>query len=368
MRRLVGALLALLLVAALPPSWPEPPPVSAAAYLLIDATTGQPLAERGADVARPVASTVKMLTALTVVRHEHPSAVVSVGDEVAGLEGASVGLAPGDRWTVRDLLEALLVRSGNDAAVALAVHVGGSVEGFLDLMHEEAARFGVDDLVLATPSGLEDANQLSARDLAAIARAALDQPLLAEIAREEQVAIPTDPDAESRNLLLGSYPGATGIKTGYTERSGWSVVASAEREGRSLIAVVLGSDGPEARFEDAAALLDHGFSNFAEVAVSEELRLRIAGGFRTATLTAPGFLLPTDDTDVAVEIVPPVEVGALPEAVDVTWRGTVVAEAAVELEPAPRERVTGAMAVARQLHDRVYAAMRAATASGAWNR
>lgn len=367
---LLAAVLALVLVGAswLPGTWPTAPDVTAEAFLLLDARSGQSLAEGAADRPRPVASTVKLLTALTVLRHAAETEIVEVGPEVTGLEGASVGLTPGARWSVTDLLEGLLVRSGNDAAMALAFHVGGSLEGFLRLMREEAADLGLEDVTLVSPSGLDDANRLSARDLAIITRAALEEPVIAGLVAAQTVEIPTDPAAETRNELLGTYPGATGVKTGYTEAAGWSVIASARRDGRTLIAVVLASSGPEQRFTDAAALLDHGFDNFVELTPTTHATLRVAAGDVTIQATGPRLLVPSADPDVAVEFQVPVEVGEVPSEVPVTWQGDDLGIAIVRVGEVDRAPVEGAGSIARYLADRGYAAMRAATATGSWSR
>ena len=367
MTRWLPAVLVLFLIgAALPPGWPEPPQVTAEAYLLVDAVSGHPLAEKRADQRRPVASTVKILTALTALARTEPSTVVTVGDEVRGLEGASVGLEPGDRWTIEDLLEGVLVRSGNDAAVALAVHVGGSVEGFVELMEQDAAALGLDGVTIETPSGLEDSNLLSARDLAVLARAAMELPAFASIVSREEVELPGEPDAPTRNELLGNYAGADGIKTGYTAVSGWSVVASADRSGRSLIAVVLAADAPSSRFTDAAALLDHGFGSFRVVDVSEVIRLHVAGASHRLLVDAEQLTVPASAPTLGLDLRVPMTVSDAPQEVPVTWNGTPLDVATVEVMRAARPEARNAAAVARHVHDRVYAAMRAATAAGTW--
>lgn len=366
---LLVALLAVpLLSAALPSGWPDPPAVAAEAFLLLDGRTGQTLAEHEADVPRPVASTVKVLTALTVVRRVDTSATVTVGQEVTGLEGASVGLRPGDTWSVTDLLEAVLVRSGNDAAMALAVHVGGTVEGFLELMREDARALGLDDFVLVSPSGLDDRNRLSARHLAVVTRAALEEPEIARLVAAAEVELPSERAAQTRNELLRTYPGATGVKTGYTAAAGWSVIASARRDGRTLIAVVLDSTGPDQRFTDAAALLDHGYEAFTPRTPERAFRIRVAGDAIEGRATGRALLVPVEEPELEVEVPVPVEAAELPSEVPVKWAGTTLDTAVIELDEAERGSASGGAALARYLVDRAYAAMRAANAAGTWNR
>lgn len=350
------------LVSATPPTvaWPQPPGVTASSYVLLDVETGQVLAQRDPDARRAVASTIKVLTALSVLHRTHPDDVVTVGPEVGAIGGAGVGLRPGDRWTVRELLDALIVRSGNDAAVALAVHVGGSVEGFVDLMRADAAALGLEDVVLTSPSGLGDGNRLSARDLAVITRAALVTPSFREIAAQRTVTLPRLGAVTSRNELLGVLPDATGVKTGYTEAAGWSVIGSAERDGRELVAVVLDSRDEDARFRDATALIDHGFAAFARTELDLEAAVRRAGAWTQLRAGPVVVLLPrTEGGRLLVDPLVTPEVGDLPDVLAVTYEGEALAELDVTVEADPREPVTGGGAIGRFVVDRVYAGLRA---------
>lgn len=343
------------------PGWPEPPAATATAYVLLDVETGQVLAERDADTRRPVASTVKVLTALTVLRRADPDDVVEIGQEVAAVGGAGVGLDPGERWTVRQLLDGLVVRSGNDAAVALAVHVAGTVEEFVSLMRADAEALGLEGLALASPSGLEDANRLSARDLAVVTRAALADPAFRRIAASPDVTLPGLGTQPSRNELLGVYPGATGVKTGFTEAAGYSLVASAERDGRQLVAVVLDSRDADARFDDAARLLDHGFDAFTRREVDLEARVREAGRWTDLRAGPLVLLVPrTDPEGLRIDPLTTPEVAALPDEVTLAYEGEVLARLDVQRASGPRDPATGGAAVGRFLVDRVYAGLRAA--------
>lgn len=282
-----------------PGTAPEPPSVSAAAWVLMDVGSGQVLAGSGIDEPRPVASTIKLLTALTAIERASLDDQVVVADGVSAGGGAGTSVDPGETRTVRQLLEALLVRSGNDAAEALAAHVGGSVEGFVELMREDAAVLGISP-VLSTPSGLDDANRLSARDLATVARAFAFHPELMEIAGLTSVTLPDVGPAPNRNLLLEQYEDATGLKTGFTTASGYSVVGTAERDGRTVLAVVLGSDSEQSRFDDAIALLDHGFAAFDEVRVGRSALVR-DGGDWVEVGTEPAWVSVVAGTDVTVD-------------------------------------------------------------------
>jgi serine-type D-Ala-D-Ala carboxypeptidase (penicillin-binding protein 5/6) len=348
-----------------PAGWPEPPEVAAPAFLLLDAGTGQVLASRAADERRPVASTIKILTALTASTRGDLDDEVVVGDEVEGVIGASVSLSPGDRWTLEQLLQAILVRSGNDAAETIAVAIGGDQDGFVALMEEDAAALGLpvgapDGVVITSPTGLDDAQRLSAADLGILARALLADPELRAIVAAPAATLPGVGSDENRNLLVGSYPGATGVKTGFTEASGNSVVASASRDGHHLIAVVLGAGPDPERFRDAAALLDHGFDAFDVVSVEEEVTLLVAGGRR---VLAAGPVTVTAPAGAAVTLPLPLparapEGGALPVPLLVDDRELAEVRATVDADQLPA--VAAGATLGRAAVDGVYAALRAA--------
>ena len=246
----------------------EPPALSAAAAVLVDMETGQVLHGVRADERRPVASLTKIMTALLVLERARLSDRVTVSEEAAAPDGnlglSELGLRPGEVVTVEDLLYALLLQSANDAAIALAEHVAGSVDRFVRMMNARARRLGLRDTRFRSPSGLDDRGYSSAADMARLTREAYRHPGFARIAATRFHEIP-DPDGgvrvvQNRNVLLWLYPGAIGAKTGFTSRAGYCVVAVAERKGLRLAAVVLGAPGEP--FSDAAALLDHGVTAF----------------------------------------------------------------------------------------------------------
>ena len=265
-----------------PGDWPAPPPATAQSFVLLDADTGQVLAERAADEPRLVASTVQLLTVITALQELDPDDEVVVGPEAdPGEGGAGASVDPGETWTVADLLDAIIVRSGNDAARALAGAVtDGDLDAFTDRMEATAERLGLEDVVLTEPTGLADANRLSARALGTIARVALADPRIVEAASQDTVDLPDLPVLGNRNLLVGSYDGATGLKTGHTSAAGWCLVASAERDGAELIAVVLGAREDADRFSEAAALLDHGFQDL-QATPQPAVQARTAGTWHT---------------------------------------------------------------------------------------
>jgi D-alanyl-D-alanine carboxypeptidase (penicillin-binding protein 5/6) len=251
----------------------SPPDVAAQTWILYDATYDRVLAEKDADQRRAMASTTKMMTALVVHEHATPFELVTISEEAPAVGEAEIDLVPGEVWTVEQLLYAMLLESANDAALAVAEHVGGTVEGFVELMNEKAVALGLENTRFANPHGLDAENHFSsARDLVTLAEAMMAVDELAMIAGTREAVMPPTPEGEERvartvNRLLYDYPGAIGVKTGYTNDAGWSLVASAERDGRVLYATVMGSPTLDARFADAAALLDYGFGAFGLVEV-----------------------------------------------------------------------------------------------------
>jgi serine-type D-Ala-D-Ala carboxypeptidase (penicillin-binding protein 5/6) len=248
----------------------QAPHVAAAAAVLVDARTGQTLFARAAHASRAIASLTKVMTALVTVRIRHLSHVVTVGPDAAAATGSVLGLHVGEEIDVDELLHALLLQSSNDAALALADDISGSEDAFVARMDSRARQLGMRETRFASASGLDDRGFSTASDLAILARAALADRELAHVVRTKSFAIedPRGPDREvqNRNALLWLYPGAIGVKTGYTSGAGDCLIAAATRGGRTLVAVVLGDSG-DAVFDDAASLLNYGFHAFRRVTV-----------------------------------------------------------------------------------------------------
>lgn len=268
------------------------PSVSAESALLMDASYGLVLYEKDADRRLPMASTTKIMTALTALAHASADTVIRIPPEAVGVEGSSVYLAAGEELTLRDLLYALLLQSANDAAEAIAIGIGGSIAEFADLMNAEGARLGLTDTHFANPHGLDaEEHYTTARELAVITRAALADPLIRQIVGTVKATIPQgdQPDARllvNHNRLLRSYDGAIGVKTGFTKRSGRCLVSAAERDGVTLIAVTLNAPDD---WRDHTAMLDYGFAQYQTVSLcrtgDEAFALPVTGGTAdTATL------------------------------------------------------------------------------------
>jgi serine-type D-Ala-D-Ala carboxypeptidase (penicillin-binding protein 5/6) len=213
----------------------------------------------------------KIMTALVVLEEEPDlDEEVTISDEAESYVGtvySNVGLISGERVTVRDLLVAALIPSGTDAAYALAEHVGGgSVGNFVEMMNDRASSLGLENTNFETPAGLDtNENYSSSRDLAVLTRETLEYPLFAETVDTADTTISTqnrEIEIATTNQLLGRYPPVTGVKTGTTPQAGANLVASAEANDESLIAVVIGAEDSDERFRAAETILEYGFSNY----------------------------------------------------------------------------------------------------------
>src|SRR5829696_73888 len=248
-----------------------PPRVQARAVILADESTGQVLFERNASAARAMASTTKVMTALLALERLDEQKVVVIGPGPPKVGEESLRLRQGERLTIRQLLLGLLVKSANDAGVALAEAVDGSEAAFVRRMNRKAAALRLSATHYATPYGLDrPGHQTSARDLARLWEVAMRRADFRAIVAMKAARIPGIPLSLRRfvttNRLLGSYRWTVGGKTGFTNRAGRCLVASASRGGRRLVAVALGS--PNA-FPDVQALFDYGFSKFVRVRLAE---------------------------------------------------------------------------------------------------
>jgi D-alanyl-D-alanine carboxypeptidase (penicillin-binding protein 5/6) len=237
--------------------------LSARSAILVDGTTGKVLWAKRAHVRRQIASTTKIMTALVAMSRLGPHSIVTVDKAVRRVPPITEGLRPGERVQAWKLLYGLLLYSGNDDALALAVGAGGTRSRFVSLMNEKAHELGLTNTHFRSPSGLLDRDNYStAWDLAALTRYALWNPRFRAIVRTKIKYVPwSKPIVEkiyvNKNHLLGSYPGADGVKTGWTTMAKHCLVASARRRSMRLIAVILGSDDS---YRDVRKLLDFGFA------------------------------------------------------------------------------------------------------------
>ena len=259
LRRLTATAAALVAAVVLSLQCFAVPDTSAGSLCLLDADTGEVLVEKNADHPSLIASTTKIMTALVVTERCDLDRLVTVPPEATGIEGSSMYLKTGEQLTVRELLYGLMLHSGNDAAVALALCSAGSVERFVGWMNETAQRLALTGTKFANPNGLDDENNYStARDLAVLTRYALKNADFLQIVSTRSIRA-AGRCLTNHNRLLWSLKGAIGVKTGYTRAAGRILVSAAERCGRRLIVVTI-NDGNDWR--DHSSLYDYGFSRY----------------------------------------------------------------------------------------------------------
>lgn len=255
------------------------PALSAKRAILLDAESGRVLYEKDADEKSLIASTTKIMTGLLVCEHGALDEPFEVPAAAVGIEGSSMYLKAGEQVTPRTLLYGMMLRSGNDAATALAIYIAGSCEAFAARMNARAQALGLAHTRFANPHGLDsEENYSTARDLAALTREALKNETFREVVSTKTVTM-AERCLTNHNKLLWRYDGAIGVKTGYTKAAGRILVSAAERDGRTLIAVTI-CDPDDWR--DHARLLDYGFSQYTQVEFAAEGapvgRAMVAGG------------------------------------------------------------------------------------------
>lgn len=273
----------------------------AASMITTEAGSGRVLYEKNADSRRPMASTTKIATAITVIDNVPDlEKTVVIPDCAVGVEGSSIYLSKGETASIRDLLYGLMLQSGNDCAVALAVTTAGSVEKFAALMNETARKCGANDTNFVTPHGLHDDNHYTtARDLAKISAYAMKNATFREIVSSKRHTMPwaghdCDRVILNKNKILTTFDGGDGIKTGYTKKAGRCLVASATRDGMTIISVVLDC-GP--MFEECRNLMEKAFEEYSLVditALAPDVKTEVRDGAKktvtlrpTATSTYP---------------------------------------------------------------------------------
>ena len=256
MKRLFAGVAAALLAAALALPCKA---VSAQNAILMDAQTGRVLYEKNADKQSLIASTTKIMTALVVCEQTNVLDRVRIPQEAVGIEGSSMYLKAGEILTVQDLLYGLMLHSGNDAAVALAIYCGGTVEGFAELMNDKAHRLGMHNTHFVNPNGLDSPGHYStARDMAILAAYAMENPIFFKTVSTKTVTV-GDRNLRNHNKLLWLLEGADGVKTGFTKAAGRILVSSCTRQGRRLIAVTMNDRNDWA---DHQQLMENGFANY----------------------------------------------------------------------------------------------------------
>jgi D-alanyl-D-alanine carboxypeptidase (penicillin-binding protein 5/6) len=297
---------------------------------------------RRPDQQRKVASTIKLLNALVVRKNAKLDEVVVVQPKAAAIWDGEVGLVAGQKLTVDQLLQMMLVASANDAAEALAIHIGGSEANYVRMMNAEAKRLGLTRTRAADPHGLGKREVSTANDLTVLAREALKDPVLRKMVIQKYVSVPqrgAKPRiVKSTDHLLGSYPGIQGVKTGFTNPAGYCFVSAAKRGDVELVGVVLGAKSNKARFAETRKLLDWGFKHYRnrEVVSKDETAgvVAVLGGVEATVSVHPASSLSALEFDgdpftrvvqIATSTPAPVAVGQEVGQVLVLRRDSVVA-------------------------------------------
>jgi len=264
------------------------PYVTAHSAVLLDSETGELLYDRDGNVQRPPASTTKIMTAILALELTEPEEITTVSEKAGSVGESSIYLDKGDKIKIGELLEGALLSSGNDACVALAEKTAGSQDEFIRLMNQKAASLGAYRTNFVNPNGLPDPNHYStAFDLALITRYAMNNPQFAEIVSQKYSVVSFEEprksqNAKNTNKLLWNYPLADGVKTGTTNAAGKCLVASASKDGRRLICVVL--NAPD-RFGDAQRLLQWGFDYTGIIEIGK--KGDVAGNFPISDTEIP---------------------------------------------------------------------------------
>ena len=249
------------------------PELNARIALIYDRASGRIIYEKNGNKQTPMASTTKILTAIVTLENADLKETVTIESKAAGIGGSRLGLKKNDKITVNDLLYGLMLRSGNDAAVALAIHVGGSIEGFADMMNKKAEELGLTNSHFVVPHGLDnEGHYTTAYELAKMADYALNIPKFKEIVSNKSATIYINgyPKAiNNTNKLLGSVSGVYGVKTGFTNGAGRCLVSSCKRGELDIITVIIGADTNNQRTADTKELIEYAFNNFSLLNIGE---------------------------------------------------------------------------------------------------
>ena len=238
------------------------PKIEAEAAIVMEVKTGRVLYDKNAYSKRSIASTTKIMTAILAIENGNLDELVTVSKRAAAIGGSTIHLKAGEKLSLRDLLYGLMLNSGNDAAIAIAEHIGGTVEDFAEMMNKKARELGAKNTNFKTPHGLDTPGHYStAYDMALLTRYALQNKVFNEIVRTQSAQIPGR-SLHNTNEMLDLYAGADGVKTGYTGQAGRCLVTSATRNGFRVISVVLNCPSRTSRANSSKKILDYAFDNY----------------------------------------------------------------------------------------------------------
>ena len=241
--------------------------------LIYDRESGRIIYEKNGNKQTPMASTTKIMTAIVVLENSNLKDVVTVNSKAAGTGGSRLGLKKDDKITVNDLLYGLMLRSGNDAAVALAIHIGGSIEGFAEMMNKKADELNLKNTHFVVPHGLDnEEHYTTAYELAKITDYALKNDDFKKIVSTTTTSISINgiqKTITNTNKLLGQISGIYGVKTGFTNGAGRCLVTACKRDNIDIITVIIGADTNKIRSEDTIKLIEYTYENFESINIKE---------------------------------------------------------------------------------------------------
>ena len=253
----------------------ELPKTNSRRYIVYDRISKSMIIGKNEDVKSAMASTTKIMTTIVILEKADLNEKVTVSAKAGGTGGSRLGLKRGDKASVRDLLYGLMLRSGNDAAVALAEHVGGSVKEFAELMNEKAIELGLTNTHFVTPHGLDDANHYTtALELAKLTDYAMNNETFVKIVGTKSTTIYINNQSRqinNTNELLGVLNGVVGVKTGFTNNAGRCLVTETKRNNMDIITIVLGADTKKDRTKDSVNLIEYTFSKYKMYNLEEQI-------------------------------------------------------------------------------------------------
>lgn len=255
---------------------PIPPTtINSRAYVVIDRNSNKILCQKNATIQKKMASTTKIMTATIILENCNLSETIEISKKAANTGGSRLGLKTGDKITIIDLLYGLMLRSGNDCAVALAEYAGGSISGFAELMNKKANELGLKNTHFETPHGLDsDEHYTTAYELALLTNYALNNKKFASIVATKTYTININGyprTISNTNELLGNFDGVYGVKTGFTNGANRCLVTACKRKNLDIICVVLGADTKKFRTSDSIKLINYVFENFEQVNIQEKI-------------------------------------------------------------------------------------------------
>lgn len=309
MKRIVMGLLTIIMICTISIAESNVPKIDTLSAIAIEPNSGRILYEKNGFSKRPMASTTKIMTIILAVENGNMDDIVTVSKRAAQIGGSTVDLKVGDKIKLSELLYGLMLNSGNDAGIAVAEHIGESVENFASMMNNKAIEIGAYNTSFTSPHGLDNPEHYStAYDMAIITRYALKNPKIAKIVKtiEYNMKFIDGKSKQLRNTnpLLTAYEGTKGVKTGYTGMAGKCLVSSVKRNGMEIIAVTLGSQSSQIRIKDSISILNYCFNNYElmdlreiykekiEVGVLKGKKEKIKGKFKN------GYIIPIQKKEI----------------------------------------------------------------------